>query len=141
MTTKRELRARLRGKQRQSGRFEGPDIFERRAVKDAIRSLDTGSSISPGTQKALKRAGFGEVTNPGRFGQTSGFVDPDSVFSQVGVVTPLDRPGRGQALFGARQAVRFNNPFSDFQRRELGITDENEGRFRSAIADKIKNRR
>ena len=124
MATKRQLRARLRG----------ADIFERRAIKSAIRALDNGSTISPGVQKTLREAGLGRVVNPDSIKERgSAFTDPDSVFSQVGVVTPRVTSNRGQALFGARQAVRSNNPFSDFQRRELGITDENEDEFRSLL--------
>ena len=133
MTTKRQLRARLRG----------ADVFERRAIKDAIRSIDTGASVSPLTRRRLEAGGGGPVRNPDGLlarsapqlpdrlaaGRKSLFEQRGSAFSQPG----LDGPNRKQAEFGARTSALTGRPFSDFQRRELGINKDNEDDFRSLL--------
>ena len=147
-----------RGRSRRDPRrnVEGGDIFQRRALKDALTAVEKGTQLSPLTRKTLgvtdanagevrgalserlargttTRAGssFSNQPLPDRLaaGRKSLFERRGSAFSQPG----LDGPNRKQAEFGARTSALTGRPFSDFQRRELGINKDNEDDFRSLL--------
>ena len=112
-------------------RVTGGDIFERRALKRAISAVERGTEIS--------KLDMGALTRSGQFdpGGLRGKLSSRLVNSgrSVGERKILNTPERRQALFGAQTAVAFNKPFSDFQRRQLGFTEDQDNAFRSSLTE------